>query len=70
MKVLVTTDGEAHSAYGTNVLAAIADRASMAIEVLSVNSFEVALQAAGGGPDAHYDVDAGHAAAETAPECR
>ncbi|MEX0991239.1 MAG: universal stress protein [Actinomycetota bacterium] len=59
MKVLVTTDGEPHSEHGIVVFAAVADRGAE-VEVVSINSFDVSLKiAAGSGPGAHYDPEAG-----------
>lgn len=67
MKVLVATDGEAHSMQGVDALAAVADRASTSVEVVSVNSFDVSLKvAAGSGRGSHYDPDAGRSACQAA----
>lgn len=62
MKVLLTTDGEPHSGYGIRALTSVADRGAT-VEVVSVNTFDIALQmAAGSGPGGHYDRAASHEA--------
>jgi nucleotide-binding universal stress UspA family protein len=64
VRILLATDGEEPSRHATELLARLADPARCRIDVLSVNSFEVALREAA--QLGHYSAEAGRAHAERA----